>query len=99
MSTSTVKSSSSSSAGSQSGTEVIDNSIFIHELPNTQLNLVYDHLNQNDVWEEAARQMGYSANDIFVSFCFEIRFCLPFAYMQINVQLYFNEFLWNGAIK
>lgn len=93
MSTSTAKSSSNSSAGSQSGTEIIDNSIPIHELPNTQLNLIYDHLNQNDVWEDAARQMGYSNNDIFVSFC------LPFAYMQIDVQLYFNEFLWNEAIK
>lgn len=69
MSASTVPSSSSNSShGMQTGTEAMDNSDYIYLIPDRELSIVCYHLDQDNVWEELARQMGYNTtDDIIVS--------------------------------
>lgn len=67
MSAGTVPSSSSNGdTDSQSGTEVMDQSDYIYMISEDErINICY-YL--NDLWEDAARKMGYTASDIIVSF-------------------------------
>lgn len=68
MSASTAKSSSNSGGStSQSGTHPIDNSIKVFDIPLTERVNVCYFLDQQDLWEEAARKMGYEQTDIIVS--------------------------------
>lgn len=68
MSAGTVPSSSNSDGTPpQTGTETIDTSAYVYTLPETERISVCYYLDQNNVWEEAARQMGYESNDIIVS--------------------------------
>lgn len=68
MSASSVPSSSSQGdSRSQSDTEMMDQSDFIYMIPEQErINICY-YL--NDIWEEAAKKMGYTQSDIIVS-CF-----------------------------
>lgn len=68
MSASTAKSSSNSGDGTpQTRTQPIDNSMYVYDIPMTErINVCY-FLDQDNLWEEAARKMGYSQNDIIVS--------------------------------
>lgn len=68
MSAGTVPSSSSGCGDSQSGTETIDRSIYVYLIPQTERDHICYHLDQNNVWEQAALAMGYTTNDIIVSF-------------------------------
>lgn len=67
MSAGTASSSpSSSDTNSQSGTEVMDESIYTYLIPEQERTNVCYYL--TDLWEEAAKKMGYTQNDIIVSF-------------------------------
>lgn len=68
MSAETHPSSSSGGGDSQSGTHAIDRSLYIYQIPESaRINVCY-YLDQNNVWEEAARKMGYNdTNDLVVS--------------------------------
>lgn len=69
MSADTVPSSSSNGdSRSQSGTEMMDQSDYIYMIPEQErINICY-YL--NEIWEEAAKKMGYTPSDIIVSqFC------------------------------
>ncbi|XP_031635930.1 serine/threonine-protein kinase pelle-like [Contarinia nasturtii] len=64
MSAGTVASTSSSGGDSQPNTETIDRSIYVYLIPqNDRMHICY-HLDQNNVWEQAAIEMGYATNDI-----------------------------------
>lgn len=71
MSAGTIPSTSSSSgADTQTGTVTVDESIYIYLIPEQdRINICY-YL--NDVWEDVAKKMGYTRNDLIVSY--EIRF-------------------------
>lgn len=78
MSAETVKSSSSNNDGAAANsTDPVDNSDYVYEIPTTERTAVEYYLNQDDVWEEAARIMGYSKMDIIVSF-----YCILFMYKK-----------------
>lgn len=68
MSAGTEPSSSSGGNDSQSGTQAMDRSIYVYQIPeSTRISVCY-YLDQNNVWEEAARKMGYNdENDLIVS--------------------------------
>lgn len=66
MSAGTLPSSSSGGTDTQSGTGLIDESIYIYLMPEQErINVCY-YL--NDVWKDVAKQMGYTQNDLIVSF-------------------------------
>lgn len=68
MSLGTVPSSSSSGANdSQSGTEAMDRSVYVYQISEKDRISVCYYLDQNNVWEDAAKKMGYPINDIIVS--------------------------------
>lgn len=68
MSSGTAPSSSTGSGNnSHSSNEIIDHSAYTYDLPQDVLNSVSYYLDQNNAWEEAARRMGYTPNDIIVS--------------------------------
>lgn len=66
MSADTVPSSSSNGdSDSQSGTETMDESDYIYLISEQErINICY-YL--NDIWEDAAKKMGYTQSDIIVS--------------------------------
>lgn len=67
MSADTAPSSSSNGdTDPQSGTEMMDQSVYVYLIPEQERTNVCYYL--NDIWEEAAKKMGYSPNDIIVSF-------------------------------
>lgn len=81
MSDGTVPSSSSGIRNdSQSDTEAVDRSAFVYDIPQDERITVCYYLDQNNVWEEAARKMGYNLTDIIVSMCGHIHV----QYLHIN---------------
>lgn len=65
-----TSSSSNSDTNSQSGTEIMDESDYIYKLPQQERNNVCYYL--QDIWEEAAKKMGYTSKDIIVSCCIQL---------------------------
>lgn len=66
MSADTAPSSSSNGdTDPQSGTEMMDQSIYVYLIPEQERTNVCYYL--NDIWEKAAEKMGYTPNDIIVS--------------------------------
>lgn len=69
MSADTVPSSSSNGdTRSQSGTEMMDQSDYIYMIPEQERANICYYL--NEIWEEAAKKMGYTPSDIIVSHCY-----------------------------
>lgn len=69
MSAGTVQSSSScGDTDTQTGTELMDESVYVYLMPEQErINVCY-YL--KDVWEDVAKKMGYTRNDLIVSFEF-----------------------------
>lgn len=63
---------SSSSGGSQTGSKTSTGTIdkYIYEINESERLHVCHHLDQESVWEEAAKNMGYKESDFIVSLIF-----------------------------
>lgn len=67
MSAETVKSSSNPSDQTPRSTEPMDDSDYVYNIPSNERISVCYFLDQYELWEAAARKMGYSEMDIIVS--------------------------------
>lgn len=87
MSAGTVPSSSSSAAHkSQSGTQEMDSTIYIYEIPESErINLCY-YIDQSGAWEEVAKRMGYDTASIIVSLHYFNSFIETLFLYKINIK-------------